>query len=170
MSISILRSSNSPFLIFSRKRSRVRSFSSASVLGSFSDTSSVLETFGVPLLLTGGISAFRIMSSTMASAFSFTSAFFFVSTIATDCETRSRTMPSTSRPTYPTSVNLDASTFTKGASAILASLRAISVLPTPVAPIIKMLLGMISVFRSPSTFIRLQRLRKAIATFFFASF
>ena len=48
---------------------------------------------------------------------------------------------STSRPTYPTSVNFDASTFRKGASASFARRRAISVLPTPVGPIMRMFLG-----------------------------
>jgi len=58
--------------------------------------------------------------------------------------TRSRTIDSTSRPTYPTSVNFDASTFTNGAPASRASRRAISVFPTPVGPIMMMLLGRIS--------------------------
>ena len=41
-------------------------------------------------------------------------------------------------------VNLVASTFTKGASMSFASRRAISVLPHPVGPIMRMLRGMIS--------------------------
>jgi hypothetical protein len=41
-------------------------------------------------------------------------------------------------------VNFDASTLTKGAAASLASRRAISVFPTPVGPIMMMLLGTIS--------------------------
>ena len=69
-------------------------------------------------------------------------------TIWTAASARSRTIESTSRPTYPTSVNLVASTLTNGAAASRASRRAISVLPTPVGPIIRMFLGMISSRRS----------------------
>ena len=43
-------------------------------------------------------------------------------------------MDSTSRPTYPTSVNLVASIFRNGELARRARRRAISVLPTPVGP------------------------------------
>ena len=57
---------------------------------------------------------------------------------------RSRIIVSTSRPTYPTSVNFVASILMNGASANLASRRAISVLPTPVGPIIKIFFGVIS--------------------------
>ena len=49
----------------------------------------------------------------------------------TVCSSISRTIDSTSRPTYPTSVNLDASTLINGESVSLESRRAISVLPTP---------------------------------------
>src|SRR5574337_2050935 len=52
----------------------------------------------------------------------------------------------------------------KGASASRASRRAISVLPTPVGPIIRMFLGVISVRSFSSTCWRRQRLRSAIAT------
>ena len=51
---------------------------------------------------------------------------------------------STSRPTYPTSVNFDASILRKGAWTSFASRRAISVLPTPVGPIMMMFFGMTS--------------------------
>jgi len=61
-------------------------------------------------------------------------------------------------------VNLVASTFMKGALASLASRRAISVLPTPVGPIIRMFFGVISGRRSSSTCMRLQRFLSAIAT------
>src|SRR3989442_15550242 len=61
-----------------------------------------------------------------------------------DTSTSSRTIDSTSRPTYPTSVNFDASTLRKGAPARRARRRAISVFPTPVGPIMMMLFGRIS--------------------------
>jgi hypothetical protein len=48
-------------------------------------------------------------------------------------------MDSASLPTYPTSVNLEASTLMKGAPESRASRRATSVLPTPVGPIMMML-------------------------------
>src|SRR5438046_7967272 len=51
-----------------------------------------------------------------------------------------------------------------GASASLARRRAISVLPTPVGPIIRMFFGMISPRSFSSTCWRRQRLRNAIAT------
>src|SRR5258706_14759306 len=73
-------------------------------------------------------------------------------------------MVSTSRPTYPTSVNLVASILMNGASASRASRRAISVLPTPVGPIIRMFFGVISWRNGSSTCCRRQRLRSAIAT------
>mmetsp|Transcript_34225 Transcript_34225/g.87541 ORF Transcript_34225/g.87541 Transcript_34225/m.87541 type:complete len:356 (+) Transcript_34225:913-1980(+) len=83
--------------------------------------------------------------------------------------TRSRMIWSTSRPWYPTSVNLVASTLTKGASASLARRRAISVLPQPVGPIIRMFFGTTSWRRSSWSRMRRQRLRSATATAFFAS-
>mmetsp|Transcript_10282 Transcript_10282/g.36538 ORF Transcript_10282/g.36538 Transcript_10282/m.36538 type:complete len:336 (-) Transcript_10282:1-1008(-) len=93
---------------------------------------------------------------------------FFVSTIA--ASTSSRTISSTSLPWKPTSVNLVASTLTKGASAREASLLAISVLPHPVGPIIKMFLGAISFLRASSfTLLLLHLFRKAIETLRFAS-
>ena len=78
--------------------------------------------------------------------------------------TRSRTICSTSRPTYPTSVNLVASTLMNGAPASLARRREISVLPTPVGPIIRMFLGNTSSRIFSSSCRRRQRLRSAIAT------
>ncbi len=118
----------------------------------------------------GGINASRIISSTAWAAFSFTASFLLALTKVTDCSTRSRTILSTSRPTYPTSVNFEASTLTKGASAIFASLRAISVLPTPVAPIMRMLFGTISFWISDLTCILRQRFLNAMATFRLASY
>src|SRR6185312_13593139 len=64
----------------------------------------------------------------------------------------------------PTSVNLVASTFTNGAFASVARRRAISVLPTPVGPIIRMFLGVTSLRNAGSSCIRRQRSRSAIAT------
>jgi hypothetical protein len=46
--------------------------------------------------------------------------------------------------------------------------RAISVLPTPVGPIIRMFLGVISLFSGSATWARRQRLRRATATAFLA--
>ena len=51
-----------------------------------------------------------------------------------------------------------------GALASFASRRAISVLPTPVGPIIRMFLGVISARSASSTCLRRQRLRSAMAT------
>jgi hypothetical protein len=58
----------------------------------------------------------------------------------------------------------------KGALASRASRRAISVLPTPVGPIIRMFFGVISWRSGSATWARRQRLRKAMATAFFAAF
>ena len=71
--------------------------------------------------------------------------------IFTAASARSRIIDSTSRPTYPTSVNFVASTFIKGASARRARRLAISVLPTPVGPIMRMFFGVISYLKSAST-------------------
>src|SRR5690606_17012900 len=57
-----------------------------------------------------------------------------------------------------------ASTVTNGALASVARRRAISVLPTPVGPIIRMFLGITSLRSSSSSWARRQRLRSAIAT------
>jgi hypothetical protein len=58
---------------------------------------------------------------------------------------------------------LVASTLMKGAFARRARRRAISVLPTPVGPIMRMFLGVISVRSGSATCARRQRLRSAIA-------
>ena len=83
---------------------------------------------------------------------------------------RSLIICSTSLPTYPTSVNLVASTFTKGASANFDNLLEISVLPTPVGPIIKIFLGKTSSFISPFKACLLHLFLKAMATAFLALF
>src|SRR5450631_2856307 len=57
-----------------------------------------------------------------------------------------------------------------GALASLAKRRAISVLPTPVGPIMRMFFGVISGRRFSATCCRRQRLRNAIATARFAAF
>src|SRR4029077_12387923 len=61
-------------------------------------------------------------------------------------------------------MNLVASTLTNGALASFARRRAISVLPTPVGPIMRMFLGVISWRSGSSTCMRRQRLRSAMAT------
>ena len=73
-------------------------------------------------------------------------------------------MDSTSRPTYPTSVYLEASTLRNGAWASFARRRAISVFPTPVGPIMMMFLGATSSLSSGGSFCRRQRFRRAMAT------
>ena len=65
-------------------------------------------------------------------------------------------------------MNLVASTLINGASASLAMRRASSVLPTPVGPIIKMFLGVISSRSSFGTSWRRYRLRSATASARFA--
>ena len=77
---------------------------------------------------------------------------------------KSLTICSTSLPTYPTSVNLVASTFTKGASASLDNLLEISVFPTPVGPIIRIFLGSTSSFISPLRACLLHLFLSAMAT------
>ncbi len=77
-------------------------------------------------------------------------------------------MDSTSRPTYPTSVNFDASTLMNGAPASRANRRAISVFPTPVGPIMMMLFGRISSRIPSGACCRRQRFRIAMATAFLA--
>jgi hypothetical protein len=66
-------------------------------------------------------------------------------------------------------VNFDASTFRNGDDESRASRRAISVLPTPVEPIIMMFFGMTSSARSGGSFCRRIRLRSATATARFAA-
>ena len=63
-----------------------------------------------------------------------------------------------------------ASTFTNGASANLDNLLDISVLPTPVGPIIKIFFGKISFFISPFKACLLHLFLKAMATAFLALF
>ncbi len=82
----------------------------------------------------------------------------------TPASTRSRIIESTSLPTYPTSVNFEASTLTNGAPASRASRRAISVFPTPVGPTRMMFFGITSSRISGVSRNRRQRLRSAMAT------
>ncbi len=121
-------------------------------------------------LLAGGSNASNILSSAASSALIFTFSCSCSRSILNDESTKSRIIESTSRPTYPTSVNLVASIFINGALASLAKRRAISVFPTPVGPIIKIFFGVISFRKSSLTCIRRQRFLKAIATDFLASF
>mmetsp|Transcript_32638 Transcript_32638/g.71311 ORF Transcript_32638/g.71311 Transcript_32638/m.71311 type:complete len:261 (-) Transcript_32638:227-1009(-) len=144
-SISTTRSSSSPLRKRSRKVSRV-SFRASSP-----------------------VSRSRILFSTASWIWAciLVRSFWRVRTMA--ASTRSRMIWSTSRPWNPTSVNFVASTLMKGASASLASRRAISVFPHPVGPIMRMFLGTISSFRGDGTLCRRQRLRRAMATARFAS-
>src|SRR3990170_2761297 len=105
-----------------------------------------------------------ILSSAWRPAFSCTVCVLSSLTILTASWVRSRMIDSTSLPTYPTSVNLEASTFIKGACESLANRRDISVLPTPVGPIIMMFFGMTSSRRSPESLCRRQHALSAIAT------
>ena len=82
---------------------------------------------------------------------------------------RSRIMLSTSLPWYPTSVYLVASTLKNGAPTNWANLRAISVLPTPVGPIMMIFLGVTSLRISGANCCLRQRLRIATATAFLAA-
>ena len=84
--------------------------------------------------------------------------------MSTASSTRSRTIDSTSRPTYPTSVNFEASTLMNGDCARRANRRAISVLPTPVGPIIRMFFGATSSASSGDSCWRRIRFRNATAT------
>ena len=111
----------------------------------------------------------RILSSARFSARCCTFWISFSRIIFTATSAKSRTIDSTSRPTYPTSVNLVASTLMNGAWASFASRRAISVLPTPVGPIIRIFFGVISLRNSSSSFMRRQRFLSAIATARFAA-
>ena len=103
-------------------------------------------------------------SSTFAATLSLIFSIAFALAMLSPASTRSRMIWSTSFPTNPTSVNLVASTLTNGALASFDSRRATSVLPTPVGPIIRMFLGMISSRSGEATRCRLHRLRIAIAT------
>lgn len=77
-------------------------------------------------------------------------------------------MDSTSRPTYPTSVNFVASTLTKGAFTRSARRRAISVFPTPVGPTMRIFFGATSLAISGARRLRRMRFLRAMATDFFA--
>jgi hypothetical protein len=87
-----------------------------------------------------------------------------VESIIRDLMNTSVIIDSTSLPTYPTSVNLLASTFRKGAFARFAKRRAISVFPTPVEPMRMILLGTISSFIAFGTCCLLHLFLIAMAT------
>ncbi len=134
ISISITLSSKSPFLsfvlIFSRLFLYSSCFSSLMPLGK------------------GGRSFSKILFSINSSILSL---FFSLCSFFTKFKAafaRSLTMLSTSRPTKPTSVYLLASILIKGKPIILAKRLAISVLPTPVDPIIRIFFGTISSWSS----------------------
>src|ERR1700722_6198558 len=118
----------------------------------------------------GGSRRSSTRSSAACSARSATSSSFSSRTISMEVSTRSRTIDSTSRPTYPTSVYFEASTLTNGQPARRARRRAISVLPTPVGPIIRIFFGRTSSAISGGNFWRRTRFRKATATARFAAF
>src|SRR6185312_1500288 len=153
ISISTSRSSSSP------ARSMRRNF--CRVSASRGCTGSSVEK---PIIRGFGSSASSTRSSAASAARSRTFCISCSRVIFTATSASSLTMESTSRPTYPTSVNLVASTLTKGALASRARRRAISVLPTPVGPIIRMFLGVISWRSGSCTCMRRQRLRSAMAT------
>src|SRR6202042_1370487 len=92
----------------------------------------------------GGRSRSSRRSSADCSARSATSSSFSSRTMSIAVSTRSRTMDSTSRPTYPTSLYFDASTLMNAQPVRRARPRGISVFPPPVGPIIRMFFGRIS--------------------------
>src|SRR2546427_135962 len=112
----------------------------------------------------GGSNRSSTRSSADCSARSATSSSFSSRTMSMAVSMRSRTMDSTSRPTYPTSVYFEASTLTNGQPARRARRRAISVFPTPVGPIMRMFFGKTSSAISGGSFWRRTRLRNATAT------
>ena len=156
-SSSTVRSSSLPARSWARRRSRVWTGASGAA------AASPAGTWGP-----GGSSRSSSRSSARASAACRTSRTRSSRTIPTAISTRSRIIDSTSRPTYPTSVNRDASTFRNGDCASFARRRAISVLPTPVGPIIRMFLGATSSAISGGSWRRRRRLRNAMATARFA--
>mmetsp|Transcript_27060 Transcript_27060/g.56836 ORF Transcript_27060/g.56836 Transcript_27060/m.56836 type:complete len:233 (+) Transcript_27060:1045-1743(+) len=111
----------------------------------------------------------RTRSSTLAATFSLIFSIALALAVVIPISMRSRMIWSTSLPTKPTSVNLVASTLMNGAFASFARRRAISVLPTPVGPIMRMFFGDISSRSGDGTRCRRHRLRRATATARFAS-
>ncbi len=108
------------------------------------------------------------LSSASSRAFTFTFSCSSFLAILTASSVRSLTMASTSRPTYPTSVNLVASTLRNGDLARRARRLAISVFPTPVGPIMMMFFGAISSLSSGGTCCRRHLFLRAMATERFA--
>ena len=158
ISISTTRASSRPPCSWSRNFSRVRCACSLAAAASGASATG----------RTGGRSRSSRRSSAFSRAFPRTSTSCCSRTMSTASSTRSRTIDSTSRPTYPTSVNFDASTLMNGDRARRASRRAISVLPTPVGPIIRMFFGATSSASSGGSFWRRIRFRSATATARFA--
>ena len=107
--------------------------------------------------------------SALTSALAFTSFFKLSLLLPIEISSKSLIICSTSLPTYPTSVNLVASTLINGACANFAKRLAISVFPTPVGPIIRIFLGRTSSFKEPSICCLLHLFLNAIATALLAS-
>ena len=136
----------------------------------FLNFSLVSRAFSSSFTLREGSKRSRSLDSTFSST-SPSLAFAISSlTIETAAAIRSLTIDSTSLPTYPTSVYFVASTLINGASASFAILLAISVLPTPVLPIIRIFFGETSSLISLGSFFLLTLLRSATAIVLFASF
>ena len=163
----------------SRSTNRLSSFPCRSMLRSFSRvdevssapgvTSSNWTSFGSSLRGAGVLSDFgssrsSIRSSAICEALLLTASCSLAFNVFMVSSSKSLTIDSTSRPTYPTSVNLEASTFEKGESVSRDNRLAISVLPTPVGPITMIFFGAISSRRSAETCCRRQRFLNAIAT------
>ena len=166
-SISMSSSSSSPASRRFLHQSRPALYFGSSPLSSFSATSAAAPKrlpSGFENFLGSGTNTSRIRSSTSSLALSCTSSMRCCLTMRTATSASSRTIDSTSRPTYPTSVNFVASTFTNGAFTSFASRRAISVLPTPVEPIIKIFFGITSSRIDSSIRRLLHRFLRAMAT------
>ena len=175
--IGILRSSTS------RSIYRLSSFPSRSIFLSFSlveddppasgcTTSNCVSVISSSFLVSWfpafGRRISSILSSAIFAALSFTASLSLTFPVVTVSSRRSLIIDSTSRPTYPTSVNLEASTLLKGESVNFDRRLAISVFPTPVGPISIIFFGAISSRSSFGTCCLRQRFLKAIATERFA--
>ena len=161
--------SNFPLCNITRNFSRVEDFSTGLVTISiclFAASSSSSSLVGPDF----GKRRSRTLSSAICLAFPLTASCSLDFNLFTVSSTISLIIDSTSRPTYPISVNFVASTLEKGESVKLASRLAISVFPTPVGPIRIIFFGAISSLRSSGTCFRLQRFLNATATERFASF
>src|SRR6266852_3912569 len=164
-STSTMRWSSLPSRSWARSFSRVR-FSCSRLADS---AAGFAGSRGVARAGAGGSNRSSTRSSADCSARSATSSSFSSRTMSMAVSMRSRTMDSTSRPTYPTSVYFEASTLTNGQPARRARRRAISVFPTPVGPIMRMFFGKTSSAISGGSFCRRTRFRNATATARFAA-